>query len=92
MAVSLELLNSVTVPLLAFVFASDACLRDVLFPPHLNTVVDVYQDECAAIFNGGGCHSSSEVTTGVSFSTKYRFDGGRCASSVVALYVRTRAA
>jgi len=83
----LELAASVVAPLVAFAFASEDCLRDVLFPTEATTTVAVPQQYCTGTYSdGGGCAAHGSYSTSVSYTAEFEFDGERCVSSVITLY------
>ena len=101
-AVGVEVANSVLAPVVALLGVSEGCFRDQLFshPESVETFVDVgyctvfgricptcptfaIQNEETCIGFGGAWLT---YPVGVSYTPPFRFDGGRCISSIITLY------
>jgi len=95
--VMVEVVNSVLAPMIAQLRASEGCFRDELFssPEPVETSISVGYCNCTGLksVTEAGCMSPPEFVcgwhtypVGVTYTPPFRFDGGRCISSIITLY------
>jgi Leucine-rich repeat (LRR) protein len=97
-SVAVEVVNSVLAPMIAQLGVSEGCFRDELFssPEPVETSIAVGQctcleantiseAECLSQLSTEGC-SWVTYPVGVTYTPPFRFDGGRCISSIITLY------
>jgi hypothetical protein len=94
--VAVEVVNSVLAPMIAQLGVSEGCFRDELFsnPEPVETSITMGQCSCLGLSNtlteaacvlSNGC-SWVTYAVGMTYTPPFRFDGGRCISSIITIY------
>jgi hypothetical protein len=91
-SVAVEVVNSVLAPMIAQLGVSEGCFRDELFssPEPVETSVDVQYCSGTGFVTEALCTLGGNqwlsYPVGVTYTPPFRFDGGRCISSIITIY------